>query len=72
MMSTLRHETTGPDGIWRGLFVGPGGYRITASLDLGAGERISRIRGGVDALPVQAPEPTRRERFLAWITEALS
>jgi hypothetical protein len=64
--SILRHETAGADGIWRGLFVGPGGYPITATLDLGATERIARIRGGVE-VPVERVEKTAWEVVLAWV-----
>jgi len=51
MTSSLRSETVGPDRIWRGHFVGPGGHAIHASLDLGKAEQIGRIRGAVDPPP---------------------
>jgi len=57
MTSTLRHETTGADGIWRGHFIGPGGYPILASLDLGKAEQIARIRGEVDPPPPPDASP---------------
>ena len=51
MISSLRSETVGPDRIWRGHFVGPGGHAIHATLDLAKAEQIGRIRGGVDPPP---------------------
>ena len=58
MISSLRSETVGPDRIWRGHFIGPGGHSIRASLDLGKAEEIGRIRGAVD--PAPNPEPETR------------
>jgi len=57
MPSQLRFETVGPDQIWRGHFIGPGGYPILATLDLGKAEQIARIRGEVDPLPPPDASP---------------
>jgi len=71
MSSTLRHETTGADGIWRGRFVGPGGYPITATLDLHAAERITRIRHGVE-IPTEGEDLGRLALLLRWLERTLA
>jgi hypothetical protein len=44
---TLKHQHTGSDHIWRGVWT-CNGYEIRACLDLGAAERLTRIRAGIE------------------------
>lgn len=66
--SKMRSSICGEDKVWRGQFVGPGGYIIHASLDMGMTETICRIRGGVE--PLFSPgRLSLQDRLVLWISQ---